>query len=38
MKNVVKAVKALILPLILVLLVNLTSCSEEKSDMVLDVQ
>mgnify|MGYP000880438939 FL=1 len=35
---VVKAVKALILPLILVLLVNLTGCSEEKSDMVLDVQ
>ena len=38
MKNVVEAVKALILPLILVLLVNLTGCSEEKSDMVLDVQ
>jgi len=38
MKNVVKAVKALILPLILVLLVNLTGCSEEQSDMVLDVQ
>ena len=35
---VVKVVKALILPLILVLLVNLTGCSEEKSDMVLDVQ
>ena len=31
MKNVVEAVKALILPLILVLLVNLTGCSEEKS-------
>lgn len=38
MKNVVKVVKALILPLILVLLVNLTGCSEEQSDMVLDVQ
>ena len=38
MKNVVEAVKALILPLILVLLVNLTGCSEEKSDIVLDVQ
>ena len=35
---VVKVVKALILPLILVLLVNLTGCSEEQSDMVLDVQ
>ena len=38
MKNVVEAVKALILPFILVLLVNLTGCSEEQSDMVLDVQ
>ena len=38
MKNVVKVAKALILPLILVVLVNLTGCSEEQSDMVLELK
>ena len=38
MKNVVQALRTRILPLIIVLLVNLTGCSEEQSDMILDVQ